>query len=96
MCNPPYIRTDEAPQLDVSVIDYEPGIALFGGTDGLDHYRSICSNWTGALLTGGYLLFECGAGQARSVEQIMRENALTVKGTVKDTSGVERVAVGQM
>ncbi|MBR2521154.1 MAG: peptide chain release factor N(5)-glutamine methyltransferase [Oscillospiraceae bacterium] len=95
VCNPPYIRTDEAPRLDASVKDYEPGIALFGGADGLDHYRSICSNWTGALFPGGYILFECGAGQARSVEQIMRENGLKVKSTVKDTSGVERVAVGQ-
>ena len=44
-CNPPYIPSGDIAGLDVSVRDYEPHLALDGGTDGLDFYRSVCRRW---------------------------------------------------
>jgi methylase of polypeptide subunit release factors len=38
LCNPPYVKTGEF--LDESVL-FDPHIALFGGSDGLDCYREI-------------------------------------------------------
>ena len=47
VCNPPYIPSGDIAGLDVSVRDYEPHLALDGGTDGLDFYRSVCRQLAG-------------------------------------------------
>jgi release factor glutamine methyltransferase len=39
--NPPYIAADVIPTLDPEVRDHEPRLALEGGVDGLDHYRTL-------------------------------------------------------
>lgn len=39
VANPPYIPLNET--LPKEIIKYEPHTALFGGIDGLDHYRSL-------------------------------------------------------
>ena len=89
--NPPYIRSDEIEGLDVSVRDYEPRLALDGGEDGLRFYRSICRDWQAALVPGGFLVLECGEGQAAAVAAIGEEAGLCFVKTEKDTLGVERV-----
>jgi release factor glutamine methyltransferase len=71
LCNPPYIPTGVWDGLDHSVRDYEPRLALDGGADGLDFYRSIASGWKSALRPGGKLVFEVGYDQAQDVERIM-------------------------
>ena len=51
--NPPYITSKEMEELPHSVKDYEPHLALFGGEDGLDFYRSIADKYRAALKPGG-------------------------------------------
>ena len=51
--NPPYIPRADIETLDTSVKDYEPHLALDGGEDGLDFYRSISEKWKEALAPGG-------------------------------------------
>ena len=91
VCNPPYIRSAEIGSLDASVRDYEPRLALDGGRDGLDFYRSVCRDWQAALRPGGVLFFECGEDQAPDVARIGEETGLRFVKTYKDTLGVERV-----
>jgi len=43
LSNPPYITSSEIRGLSREVRDYEPNIALNGGTDGLTFYRNIIS-----------------------------------------------------
>ena len=94
--NPPYIPTAELRDLDRSVRDYEPVIALDGGSDGLDFYRAIAAKWATALKIGGYLVFECGAGQANRVREIMDDNGYSGIRTLYDTQDIERVVVGRL
>ena len=54
--NPPYIPRADIETLDTSVKDYEPHLALDGGEDGLDFYRSISEKWKEALAPGGRLM----------------------------------------
>lgn len=95
-CNPPYIPAGDIPGLDSSVRDYEPQMALDGGADGLDFYRSVCSRWKGALRLGGRLLFEVGMGQAPDVESILAENGFEDVQSVQDTRGIWRVVAGTL
>ena len=93
-CNPPYIPTGDIDALDVSVRDYEPRMALDGGTDGLEFYRQIASKWKNALRLGGALIFEVGVSQASEVEKIMAENGFENIQTTADTQGIWRVVEG--
>ncbi len=75
-CATPYIPSGDITGLDVSVRDYEPHLALDGGTDGLDFYRSVCRRWRDVLHTGSRLAFEVGIGQADDVLRLMRGEGL--------------------
>ena len=76
--NPPYITAKEMQELPVSVKDYEPHLALYGGEDGLDFYRAIAENFAPALKPGGFLCFEFGMGQGDDVCRILRDNGYTI------------------
>lgn len=93
-CNPPYIMSGTIPQLDASVRDYEPHLALDGGQDGLDFYRAIAPGYFGALRPGGHILFEVGIGQANDVAEIMTGCGYSVTEILKDSANIDRVVVG--
>jgi release factor glutamine methyltransferase len=94
--NPPYIPAADIEGLDISVKDYEPHLALDGGEDGLDFYRSIAEKWKQALIPGGRLYFEVGAGQADSVLRIMRAQGFGDIQVVKDLHEIPRVVFGTL
>lgn len=94
VCNPPYITAQEMHELDSDVRDYEPVLALYGGDDGLDFYRSIAACWKEALLPDGMLLLECGYRQYSQVAGILEENGWREIGIHEDLSGVLRIVTG--
>ena len=93
--NPPYITTQEMEQLPDSVAKYEPNLALHGGADGLDFYRSIAKNYQAALKPGGFLCFEFGKGQGDSVCRILKENGYTILERSRDYNNIERAVLAQ-
>ena len=93
--NPPYVTTDEMGELDHSVKDFEPHMALWGGSDGLDFYRSIAGNAPQCLKPGGYLCFEFGMGQGDDVCKILTDAGFTVRERVKDFNERERAMMAQ-
>ena len=94
VCNPPYIPSGDIAGLDVSVRDYEPHLALDGGTDGLDFYRSVCRLWRDVLHTGSRLAFEVGIGQADDVLRLMRSEGFGELEILPDPAGIPRVVTG--
>ena len=94
--NPPYITTKEMEELDHSVKDYEPHLALWGGEDGLDFYRAIAKNYKKALKPGGYLAFEFGDGQGDGVCEILEKNGYTVLDRVRDYNDRERAVLARL
>ncbi len=94
VCNPPYIATSVLETLDPSVREWEPRIALDGGEDGLDFYRSIAANWMAALRPGGKLLFEIGFDQVDAVTQLMEMNGYEDVQAYRDPAGNWRVVEG--
>ncbi|MBQ9980749.1 MAG: peptide chain release factor N(5)-glutamine methyltransferase [Oscillospiraceae bacterium] len=95
-CNPPYITEAEYPGLDDSVRLYEPALALLGGRDGLDFYRSVCEKWKKALRPGGRIIFEIGETQAEEVSAILDTNGFIIKDVLKDNAGHDRVVIGEL
>ena len=92
--NPPYIPTGALADLDPSVRDYEPHLALDGGADGLDFYRAIAARWKEALLPGGRLLLELGIGEADAVMRLLRTEGFGDLELYEDTQGISRVIAG--
>lgn len=70
--NPPYIPAGDISALEAEVKDFDPRGALDGGEDGLDLYRELARGLK-LIVPRGWAVFEVGAGQARDVEQILRE-----------------------
>lgn len=92
--NPPYLSGEDMAHLQREV-SFEPPMALAGGADGLDFYRTITARWKRNLKEGGALLYEVGAGQAQDVSAILAENGFTEICTATDLCGIIRVVSGR-
>lgn len=93
--NPPYVTKAEMETLPDSVRNFEPHMALCGGEDGLDFYRSIAGNYRETLKPGGLLCLEFGMGQGDAVCRILRENGFLILERTKDYNGRERAVLAQ-
>jgi release factor glutamine methyltransferase len=94
--NPPYIPSGDIETLDRSVRDYEPRLALDGGSDGLHFYHAIIEQWRSILTPGGRLYFEVGIGQADRVLRLMRQVGFGDIQVLKDLNGIPRVVFGTL
>ena len=96
VCNPPYIPRADIEDLERSVKDFEPYLALCGGEDGMDFYRAIARKWKDALMENGRLYFEVGIGQADAVLRLMRGEGFGDLNILPDTQGIPRVVYGEL
>ena len=69
--NPPYVARRDRDTLAADVRDFEPDLALFGGTDGLEVIRALAPAASRALAPGGSFVMEIGAGQAEAVRGLI-------------------------
>lgn len=93
--NPPYVTAGEMEELPPSVKNFEPHMALYGGPDGLDFYRSITERYRSILKPGGFLCYEFGMGQGDAVCAILEENGFTVLERTRDYNDRERAVLAQ-
>ena len=90
--NPPYIPTGDIPGLDVSVKDYEPHLALFGGEDGLKFYREIFAKAKKVMKERSFMAFEMGWNQKEAMLALVKEYLPDARAEVlKDMSGKDRM-----
>jgi release factor glutamine methyltransferase len=93
-CNPPYVAEGDRPALQPEVRDYEPDVALFGGSDGFRLVERLVKSAAASLRTGGHLLFEFGLGQDERVESLVAETEmLSLVELRRDLQGIARTAV---
>jgi release factor glutamine methyltransferase len=89
--NPPYVRRDDIATLAPEVRVFDPWLALDGGADGLDAYRSIATTARRLLSPDGVLVLELGAGQLDAVEGMLAAaGLLPVGGPRHDLLGIAR------
>ena len=93
--NPPYIPTDEISNLDVEVKNYDPKLALDGGSDGLDFYKKIAKTSPKFLAKGGRLFLEIGYNQKEEVKALLQDNFEDIV-CIKDYSKCDRVIIAKV
>ena len=94
--NPPYIETAVCETLDPRVKDFEPRLALDGGTSGLDFYERCLSDAVNLLKPGGAVFFEIGENQGEAVRQLMFDCGFDDIRIEKDYAGHDRYAMAVM
>ncbi len=90
--NPPYLTNFDMHNLQKEVT-FEPKMALYGGSDGLDFYWRIVREYAASVKKGGAIFFEVGAGQAPEVDRILSDSGFDTRVT-KDLCGIERAVWG--
>jgi release factor glutamine methyltransferase len=69
--NPPYVPRAHAAGLSPEVRDFEPHVALFGGSDGLEKQQMLLEQAARCLAPSGYLLVEFGDGQEDALRALI-------------------------
>jgi len=94
--NPPYIRSADIAGLSIEVRDYDPLLALDGGTDGLDAYRALIPQAARLLAPGAALVVEAGRGQSGEIQGLIDAAGLTCERPPKaDLAGIRRAVAGR-
>lgn len=90
--NPPYVSLADRETLSLEVREYEPEMALFAGTDGLNIYRQLIPTAYQQLAPAGWLLLEIGFGQSEAVRALLEESGFGTVVFHPDLQGIPRVA----
>ena len=93
--NPPYITIEAYQRLDKTVKDFEPKLALVGGSDGLKFYKEIIENAHKHLLLNGKIFFEIGYDQAEKVKNLLVEYGYKNIQSKKDLYGNDRIVYAE-
>jgi release factor glutamine methyltransferase len=85
--NPPYVPRNESLPREVS--EHEPGVALYGGADGLEIYRRLIPEASRVLVPDGRLIMELGYRLADAVQAMLADwDNVTLE---SDLAGIPRV-----
>lgn len=88
--NLPYVTKEEISRSGLG--DFEPRLALDGGTDGLDRIKQQCQQGADKLNRRGCMLLEIGQGQSKMVTSLMQRcfPSASVE-VIPDLQGIERI-----
>lgn len=95
--NPPYIAHAKIPELPADVRQ-EPWLALDGGEDGLDFYRTIIAEAYRLLADHGFVCMEIGDGQADAIQKIFENHPLHPYDQIcfkEDDAMTKRIVIAQ-
>jgi len=94
--NPPYVPERDRAGLSRDVRDFEPGLALFGGPDGLDVIRRLIPAAAACLRPGGALIMEVGAGQSDAVTSLLADAGFSAVTWHADLQAIPRVVIAHL
>ena len=93
LANLPYIGTEKFHFVAKDVEKYEPAVALFGGSDGLDLYRKLFDQINDLDAKPKVFIGEFGFGQAESMINLLAQKFpdLRSREIIDDLAGIPRV-----
>jgi len=87
VANLPYVK-----EAEIDTGNFEPLLALNGGSDGLDKIRQLCHQLSDKLYPEGHLLLEIGQGQGKAVTTFLHSLFPSAKIEVTpDLGGIDRM-----
>lgn len=93
--NPPYIPKSQKNNLQKE-LEFEPYDALFtDDEEGVEFYQKIINQAPAYLKKGGYLAFEVGINQYKSIISMFEEGFQDIE-IIKDLAGIERVICAKL
>jgi release factor glutamine methyltransferase len=94
--NPPYVGVEEREELEPEVRDWEPEMALFSGTGGLDLIAELVTGAPEHLHPGSLFALEVGAEQGRRVAQLIEKtDRFRDPRIVPDLTGRDRIVLAE-
>lgn len=94
--NPPYIPYEELNNLDDTVKNFEPHLALLAKDCGMEFYKKIIKDASRYVNFGGYIIFEAGIHQSCQICTLLERNGFQVSDVIKDLAGIDRVVAAKM
>ncbi|HET9570548.1 MAG TPA: peptide chain release factor N(5)-glutamine methyltransferase [Bacteroidales bacterium] len=90
--NPPYVRSSEANEMDVNVLEHEPHVALFvENSDSMLFYRIISQLAVQMLKPGGMLYYEINSDLGQETLEIVKSFSFREAKLIQDISGKDRM-----
>lgn len=91
--NPPYIGEEEKADVESTVVNHEPHVALFAGAQGTDIYERLIDQARDWVAHDGYVVLEISPSTAEFVQECARTNGYGDVEVFPDMTGRKRVAV---
>jgi release factor glutamine methyltransferase len=92
--NPPYVA-DASPELEHTVLEWEPHAALFAGPTGLEAIGHLVAGAPAHLAHHGRLVLEIGSGQGAAVAGLMSGAGYREIEIRRDLAGHDRIAIAR-
>ena len=91
--NPPYIELSSIKYLEKNVANFEPKLALNGGSDGFSKIRKVISKSAILIQKNGKLILEIGFNQKNKVKEILKKKGFYINKVLKDYGKNDRCII---
>lgn len=96
VCNPPYVPSAKVREMPIEISSHEPEMAFNGGELGINIILKLIRESEKFLKTGGWLVFEIGAGQGNLLrKKLERSKVFSVVDSKANDEGVIRVLMAR-
>ena len=93
LSNPPYISRLNLKRLSEDIRNYEPILALDGGSDGYSKITNVVKKSSKLIKIKGKLILEIGFGQLSKSVKILKQNGFYINKVSKDLAGKSRCII---
>ena len=93
LSNPPYIKNFDIKYLDEDIADYEPKVALDGGSDGLSKITKVINKASCLIKKNGKLILEIGYNQRNEIVKRLKARKFYINKIIKDYGKNDRCIV---